>query len=607
MRNQAAIITSIAASWTAAVNAEPLPPPIKQQLLDSRGVGIKNGRLDGLSVPLISVGGDGSAALDRSYTPQDGRELLVKSVFNVRQSRVYDTPFHFFEHETVTYPGGSITFRKISDVYVEEHKTGASLTYQNNSFRFIDKFGVKIEGDKITYPDGREVWGGTATRDLVSPVLHQVNEMRNNFGYRLRTSGEITQAINMAVDYCGFDYNSICRNLSFKRSARVQQNLKRYSELLPTSDIILTNSSNEVTRIKLNLKDIFYQEPVCSAPKPKAEVICLGNKFPFYYPESVVLPGSAYPNILLTYSGSGYQGSVTHQETTIDTVNTDGVVTDYDVDVFPYAGGGSSNYPPPGNQISVKAKTGGVLQLYAHSYNYGVVWPSSNLELRHIADGLNRTFYYAYNEMGDVKFVSFPDGNGISYDFDNRFNVTKITNLPKGGSNQVALTTTYEYPAACSVTTQAVCNLPVSMTDPRGNRTDYTYNSRGQLQTETGPAPSSGAPRPRTTNTYTLRTAFIKDANGNTVAAGSPISLLTRSSKCMSTTSCGGTLDEVVTDYDYGPTSGLNNMNLRGVAVTAINSTGVRETLRTCYRYNYFGEKISETKPSAAVASCSAL
>ncbi|MBK8375903.1 MAG: hypothetical protein IPL18_14005 [Sphingomonadales bacterium] len=164
--------------------------------------------------------------------------------------------------------------------------------------------------------------------------------------------------------------------------------------------------------------------------------------------------------------------------------------------------------------------------------------------------------------------------------------------------------TLYEYEPECTPATQARCNKPLKITDPKGNITEYSYNDRGQVLTETKPAPTVGAPRPKVTNTYTMRTAYIKDQNGAVVAAGPPISLLTQSSSCISTTACAGTLDEVVTTYDYGPTTGLNNLRLRGVAVTAKNNAGQLETLRTCYQYNYFGERISETKPSANVAVC---
>jgi hypothetical protein len=609
MQTKVAAFFGVALYWSAFASAEPLPPPIKQQIVDSRGVGIKNGRMDGLIVPLITIGGYGAAALERSYIPQDGREVLVKSIYNIRQSRVYASPsdqFNYFEHQTVTYPRGSITFRKIGDAYVEEHKTGATLTYQNNKFTFVDKYGIKNQGDKIIYPDGREVWGGTLSPDLVGPILHQVNEVRNNFGYRLRTSGEITQAINMTIDYCGFDYSSACQNLSVIRSSRVQQDRSRYDKLPPTSEIVLTNATNEVTRISLKLMDIFYREPSCFDIGSPPKRTCFGTKFPFYYPESVILPGSSSPDILITYIGSGERDSVSHNEVVVDTLKINGVSTKYEIGVWPYAGGGPPNYQPPGNQISVRAKTGGIHQLYAHSYNYGVVWPSSNLETRHIYDGLNRVTYFGYNARGDVSYVKYPEGNGISYTYDSRFNITAITHFPGPGANKEVLTTRYEYPGSCSETTQAVCNLPRSMTDPRGQQTDYLYNTRGQLEKEIGPAPSAGAPRPITSHSYTMRTAFVKDANGNPVPAGSPISLLTRTSICRTNTSCSGTPDEVITEYDYGPTSGLNNLNLLAVAITATNSAGVRETLRTCYKYNYFGDRISETKPNAALGSCPA-
>jgi hypothetical protein len=135
--------------------------------------------------------------------------------------------------------------------------------------------------------------------------------------------------------------------------------------------------------------------------------------------------------------------------------------------------------------------------------------------------------------------------------------------------------------------------------------TDYTYKSHGQILTETKPAPTVGAPRPKITNTYTDRTAIIRDASSNLVVAGSAISLLTKTSTCRTQSSCTGTTDEIITDYDYGAVTGANTLRLRGVAVTAANAAGQMETLRTCYSYNYFGERVSETAPAANLASCS--
>lgn len=120
---------------------------------------------------------------------------------------------------------------------------------------------------------------------------------------------------------------------------------------------------------------------------------------------------------------------------------------------------------------------------------------------------------------------------------------------------------------------------------------------------------AGGAARPTVVNEYTLRTAYIKNSAGAPVAAGPPISLLTMSYTCLSSATCDASTpaaDKVVTEYDCGPTTGLNILLLRGIAVTAVNDQGQSQTLRTCYGYNYFGERISETLPKAGLSSCPA-
>ncbi|MEN9854878.1 MAG: hypothetical protein RLZZ157_4 [Pseudomonadota bacterium] len=101
-----------------------------------------------------------------------------------------------------------------------------------------------------------------------------------------------------------------------------------------------------------------------------------------------------------------------------------------------------------------------------------------------------------------------------------------------------------------------------------------------------------------------MRTAYVKDASGRAVAAGPPISLLTQTSSCRTKWTCSETNDEVIVTYDYGPNNGLNNLNLRGMSITAANEFGQMITNRTCYQFNYFGEKISETKPASNLGSC---
>ena len=61
--------------------------------------------------------------------------------------------------------------------------------------------------------------------------------------------------------------------------------------------------------------------------------------------------------------------------------------------------------------------------------------------------------------------------------------------------------------------------------------------------------------------------------------------------------SCAGN-DKIVTEFEYDP---HHNLNLVGTAVTADG-----KTLRTCYQYDQYGNKIGESQPKAnsSVTTC---
>ena len=63
--------------------------------------------------------------------------------------------------------------------------------------------------------------------------------------------------------------------------------------------------------------------------------------------------------------------------------------------------------------------------------------------------------------------------------------------------------------------------------------------------------------------------------------------------------------DEVLTQFDYGTGDAThgNNLLLRGQTVTSTDG-GTTTTLRTCYGYDAYGNRISETQPNANLSSC---
>jgi YD repeat-containing protein len=206
-------------------------------------------------------------------------------------------------------------------------------------------------------------------------------------------------------------------------------------------------------------------------------------------------------------------------------------------------------------------------------------------------DQAGRSFFYKYDARGNV--------------------VERRQRLGATDNNVDDIVASAGFDAIC--THPVKCNKPNWTRDANGNVTDYTYDlTHGGILTETAPAPNPAQPnlRPQKRYTYVQRYAWYKGPGGSFTRAATPIWLLSRMSFCRTGAPDGsggcalGTADEVSTSYEYGPDSGPNNLLLRGQAVTALDAAGSLQTYRTCYAYDALGNKISETTPNAALASC---
>ena len=168
--------------------------------------------------------------------------------------------------------------------------------------------------------------------------------------------------------------------------------------------------------------------------------------------------------------------------------------------------------------------------------------------------------------------------------------------------DDIARSATYD----CQPATIFYCSKPLSVTDARQNDAVYTYSPQhGGILTETLPAVNGVSAQKR--YSYVQRTAWVSNGAGGFAAAGAPVWLLAQESHCKagnpaaSGTGCALAGDEVITAYDYGPDAGPNNLQLRGIVV---DPGGLN--LRTCYGYDAAGNKISESRPRALLASCPA-
>lgn len=207
----------------------------------------------------------------------------------------------------------------------------------------------------------------------------------------------------------------------------------------------------------------------------------------------------------------------------------------------------------------------------------------------------------------EVSYRNFPVqysksfGPTESYGYDARGNMDSHT--------VGAITVTASYPTSCDANNFKYCNSPIWKRDGKGNQTDYTYHAAsGQVETVTLPANKNGV-RAKTRYEYTSLSATYFTASGSTT--GAPIWLKTAEKTCINTVTVGDACagsgsvtavqDEVITRYEYNTS---RNLVLKGMTVTAADTTGAIVTKRTCYQYDIYGNRIGETQPKANLSSC---
>jgi RHS repeat-associated protein len=188
-----------------------------------------------------------------------------------------------------------------------------------------------------------------------------------------------------------------------------------------------------------------------------------------------------------------------------------------------------------------------------------------------ITDELNHVTAFEYDSQSRLIKKTDPESNKTQWTYDARGNIVQVRSISKTPGTPADIVTSATYPVTC--TNPKTCNKPITTTDARGNVTDYTYDAtHGGVLTVTGPAPITGETRPQTRYSYSAYQAYFRNSTGAIVASGVPTYLLTATSSCHTMSSCSGTSDEVLTTIGYGPqvTGVANNL----MPVSTINTVG---------------------------------
>lgn len=214
----------------------------------------------------------------------------------------------------------------------------------------------------------------------------------------------------------------------------------------------------------------------------------------------------------------------------------------------------------------------------------------------HTIELWDKTIYMEYTPANKIRQIyKLLGGIAIDYDYDSRGNINSIT------ENEIVVSTA-EYPSTCDASNQKYCNQATWVRDAKGNQTDYTYHAEsGQIATITLPANKHGI-RAQTRYKYEQKYAKYFTSPGNKTTSNSPIWLKTEEKYCINSAvtesgGCSGN-DEVTTRFEYEH----DNLLMTGMIVKSQKDNN--KTLRTCYQYDVYGNRIGETQPKANLSSC---
>ena len=188
-----------------------------------------------------------------------------------------------------------------------------------------------------------------------------------------------------------------------------------------------------------------------------------------------------------------------------------------------------------------------------------------------IKNELNAVTSYAYDGNFRLTSITRPEGNGETIAYDSYGNIISRTTRAKAGSGLANLVeSAFIDTATC---TGVLCYRPVWSRDPKGNQTDYIYNTNGQLTEQTDPADAAGVRR-KTYNQYTVTNGLSRRTVVRVCGTGGV---------------CGST-SEIRTEYDYWNNTFLPSVERRIDAGRAI-------TLATVYSYDLAGRVLSVDGP----------
>ncbi|GFE89473.1 RHS repeat domain-containing protein [Steroidobacter agaridevorans] len=425
------------------------------------------------------------------------------------------------------------------------------------------------------------------------PNTATIRSITNNHGYQLRfnfaepVNGVLAPVssvvlFNMAVDACNPDaascpaFSRTWPRLSFQfASGTVSITETDNSTTVYTR--VFGNGGDRVTHVDgPGAKDIDITYQDCGPLTPPSSSSCLagGNRIGGFRVQNVVIDGRTW-----TYqwdTSLTNPGLIQHGVRVTSAAGSVG----YTTDVAPVAGTAFGEIYGPAARIAAIRDELGRLTRLEH--------------VGHLNPQLSK--------------ITYPEGNGEQYTYDQRANITQIRRFAKQGSGLAdQITTITRGEGDTPLCSQAAyCNKAIRIRDARGyvTRNEWNPTTGVLLSTERGlQGPDNNLTCyfgsnlcPFTSYGYTALNAYFYNAAGQMAAATPALLKRTSSVECETASSCAASA-QIVTTMGYGPSNVGNNRLLRTVTIA---KGGVSAT--TGYDYDEVGNRDEIDGPRTDVA-----
>ena len=545
-----ALATTALCAFATPLTAQGIPVPPTRELIDGNGVDLFRGTFT-VDETIASVGGNQGMRYRRIArgTSQftNNIEALIQSSGSIF---------------TVTAGGRTDRFTKSGSTYTPTEANGATLTFASNIYTYTARDGTIVTFSKALLPtSGYHPYGNEG---IVTAII-EPDGGRIDMTYKGQPYCDYFEG-----DFCTGGWKTARRLTSAKSAYGYMMNPAYFSDDLEDGSGLL-NWYNITDHKLINLA-VEYCAPTQSG------CVTTNN-----------WPGSANPNHLVNsyttannvITGVRRPGSVSND---LNITYANGKVSA----VADHAGSTGYTYVDVAGSRNVT-----VTNALGEASTY--IFLITSERMTSFKDPLNNITNYTYDGNGRLTRITRPEGNYTNYTYDARGNVTLTRNVAKAGSGAADITATAAFPASC--TNPKNCNSPTATTDPRGNVTDYTYDStHGGVLTVTAPAPTVGATRPKQTFTYVSQQAQVKNSGGSIVGSGTNITLPATVAQCATLASCTGGADEIKSTVTYGATGVANNLQPTQIASGNGNNT---LTATTTLAYDMIGNLVTADGPLA--------